>query len=146
MLPDFAAGGLLPPGIHEAGWHEIVSRFGRNSQRHKLLAGLRRVLKELQRAGCQAAYLDGSFVTSKEQPGDYDLCWSVVGVDPSKLDPVLLDFSAGRAAMKAKYLGDIFPEGVLEADSHRRFLDFFQVDKLTGDRKGIVRIDLRRFS
>lgn len=40
---------------------------------------------------------------------DYDAAWEMLGVDPYRLDPVLLDFSNSRAAMKAKYGGEFFP-------------------------------------
>lgn len=87
--------------------------------------------------------MDGSFVTAKEVPGDFDGCWSPEGVDPEVLDPVLLDFSNLRAAQKEKYGGELFVSDVL-ADfvSERTFLEFFQTDKETGRAKGIVVVDL----
>ncbi|MYC08219.1 MAG: helix-turn-helix domain-containing protein [Chloroflexi bacterium] len=62
-------------------------------------------LENLRDAGCQTAYIDGSFGTDKEHPNDYDACWEEAGVDPYLLDPVLLTFDLGRATQKAKYLG-----------------------------------------
>ena len=56
-------------------------------------------------AGCRTVYLNGSFVTSKTFPNDYDACWEEAGVDPAALDPVLLTFDPGRATQKAKYMG-----------------------------------------
>ena len=46
-----------------------------------------------------------------EQGGshDFDACWEEVGVAPELLDPVLLQFDAGRVAQKARYLGELFP-------------------------------------
>jgi len=84
-------------------------------------------------------------VTAKKVPGDYDVCWSLQGVDPTRLDPVLLNFDNHRQAMKAKYQGDLFPAEVPEGNSGKVFLDFFQTDKDTGAAKGVVLIDLRRF-
>ena len=37
--------------------------------------GLRAALVNLKGAGCQTAYINGSFVTRKELPNDYDACW-----------------------------------------------------------------------
>lgn len=145
MIPDFEPSGLLKPGVHTATWAEITERFGYNPQRELLLDALRRALEALRAAGCVAAYLDGSFVTAKAVPGDYDLCWSVQGVDPNRLDPVLLDFNDHRRAMKAKYQGDLFPAEMPEGNTGRLFLDFFQTDKEAGAAKGVVLIDLRRF-
>jgi len=144
MVPPFEPTGVLPPGVHSADWSEVVGRFGHNTHRQWLLQGLRRALDALKAAGCTAVYLDGSFVTSKAIPGDYDLCWSMVSVDPNLLDPVLVKFDDGRRAMKAKYLGDLFPAESPEAGSGKLFVDFFQIDKDTGTAKGIVLLDLRR--
>lgn len=146
MIPPFDSSGLLPAGVHHADWAEVAERFGTNEHRRWLLAGLLRALEVLRLAGCTLVYLDGSFVSAKELPGDYDLCWGTAGVDPASLDPVLLIFNDGRRAMKAKYLGDLFPAEVPEGLSGRRFVDFFQIDKDTGGPKGIVLIDLRRLS
>lgn len=146
MIPAFNDSGLLPPGIHSADWPEIVSRFGGNGHRRALLRGLRRALEALRAAGCTTAYLDGSFVTATDAPADYDMCWSIVGVDANSLDPVLLTFDQGRRAMKAKYMGDLFPAEVPEGASGRVFLEFFQIDKQTGNPKGILMIDLRGLS
>jgi hypothetical protein len=81
-------------------------------------------------------------VTRKQVPGDYDGCWDAVGVDPNRLDDVLLDMSSGRLRQKAKYGGELFVAGWTEAGSGRTFLEFFQTDKDTGAHKGIVALDL----
>ncbi|HEV3079165.1 MAG TPA: hypothetical protein VGY66_05275 [Gemmataceae bacterium] len=94
-------------------------------------------------AGCRRAYIDGSFVTRKQRPGDYDGCWETTGVDLRKLDPVLLTFDQGRAAQKAKYGGEFFPARFTEGGSGTTFLEFFQTDKETGAPKGIVILQLR---
>lgn len=56
--------------------------------------------------------LDGSFVIAKLQPGDYDAIGEADTVDINLLDPVLTDFSAGLAEMRAKFLGDLFPSSM----------------------------------
>ena len=52
-------------------------------------------------------YLDGSFVTSKQVPNDFDACWDEIGVNMSLIDPVLLKFDRVRAAQKAKFRGRV---------------------------------------
>lgn len=143
MIPDFNGDGLLPPGIHNCSWIEFGRRFGTNGHRVALLDGLRRAMISLRRSGCQRVFVDGSFVTSKVFPGDYDACWDAANVDFALLDPVLLDFSNGRVAMKAKFLGDWFPEHLIEGGSGLIFLDFFQRDKATTEPKGIVVLETR---
>ena len=99
-------------------------------------------MEALRVAGCRRAYVDGSFVTAKEVPGDFDGCWEAVGVDAGALDPVLLDFRHPRAAQKAKYRGEMFVANSAATPAGTRFLDFFQIDKDTGNAKGIVALDL----
>ena len=61
------------------------------------------------------------------------------------LDPVLLTFDEGRAAQKAKYMGELFPASIIANAGGLSFLDFFQTDKETGNAKGIIAIDLGGF-
>ena len=143
MVPSFDLNGNLSPGIHWAEWNEFEGRFGTNPHRRKLLKGLKAAITSLRKAGCRAIYIDGSFVTAKELPNDFDGCWSIEGVDADLLDPVLLDFSNGRAAQKAKYGGELFPAELIEGGSGKSWLDFFQQDR-TGKPKGIVGIRLRK--
>jgi hypothetical protein len=84
MIPEWTGEGLLPPGVHSASWSEVEDRFGWNSRRLSLLLGLRDCLQTLAIADCTAFWLDGSFVTNKELPGDYDGCWSPQGMDGSR--------------------------------------------------------------
>jgi hypothetical protein len=122
-----------------------VARFGFSARRQELLSGLHRALTALKAAGCTAVYLDGSFVTAKRHPGDYDACWDINGVDVEKLDAVFLDFAQGRAAQKRKYLGEFFPAQMPEGVSGKLFLDFFQLAKETGLSKGMIQFNLRDF-
>jgi hypothetical protein len=108
LIPDSSTG-YLPPGVHDASWCEVATRFSSNSHRTRLVGGLLAALQSLASAGCRSVLIDGSFVSRIDLPGDYDGAWDARGVDPNRLDPVLLDFSNGRAAMKSKYLGELFP-------------------------------------
>ena len=136
------ATGNLPPGIHDATWQELYLAFGSTPHRQRLLEGLLRALSALRRAGCGRAYVDGSFVTSKDVPGDFDGCWELEGVDPDALEPTLLDWNGKREAQKAKYGGELFIATAAADLAGTRFLDFFQRDKNTGEPKGIVALDL----
>lgn len=147
MLPPVNESGLLPPGIHIAEWSEIDSAFGSTPLRRRLLVGLRQALLSLRAAGCKRAYLDGSFVTAKTAPGDFDGCWETSGVQIDLVDPILLRFENRRLAQKVKYGGELFPaSGIADRSSMRTYLEFFQVDKETGAAKGIIAIDLERLT
>ena len=68
MIPEFDLGGNLPPGVHTSTWALFVTRFGITDHRRRLISGLKGALDSLKRAGCRRAFVDGSFVTGKEQP------------------------------------------------------------------------------
>lgn len=147
MVPSFNAEGNLPPGVHLVSWPEVCQAFGHSPRRQTLLKGLREAIRSLKSAHCQMLYLDGSFVTDKEaiygrEPEDFDGCWDPVGVLPTLLDPVLLDFSNKRVAQKAKFGGELFPSTFLAAPLGPAFLEFFQIDKTTGAAKGILCLNL----
>lgn len=142
MIPEFTAGGLLPQGVHPATLEEVRERFGGNERREQLLTGLVEALRLLRAAGCRRVYIDGSFVTAKERPNDIDFCWDIEGVEPDALDPVFFDFADGRAAQKARFGAEFFPAQVPEGITGRTFLEFFQVDRQTGEPKGIIELRL----
>lgn len=146
VLPDFDENGKLPRGVHEASWGEFVERFGNTEHRHRLLQGLKEALQALRAAGCKRVYIDGSFVTAKEVPNDWDGCWDTDGVDLAALDPILRQFANKRAAQKAKYLGEFFPAQMTNGGAGKVILEFFQTDKETGGAKGIVALELQRLS
>lgn len=133
---------MLPQGIHRGNWDEFSQRFGDTSHRRKLLKGLKTAARALKSAGCKRIFINGSFVTSKEYPNDFDALWDMDGVDPGKLDPVFLNFSERRAAQKQKYFGEFFPTQMVEGGTGRLFWDFFQIDKEAGKPKGIIEINL----
>lgn len=119
----------------------MVERFGITPWRRQLLEGLKGALDSLENAGCRRAYIDGSFVTRKADPGDFDGCWEAAGVDPDKLDPVLLEFENLREAQKTKFLGELFPAESGADPDGTTFLEFFQRDR-NGEAKGIIGVDL----
>lgn len=146
MIPSFdSASGNLPPGVHEASWEELVARFGYTSHRLALLVGLKAALDALRAAGCDRAYIDGSFVTAKLVPNDFDACWESDGVDFEHLmalAPALLEFAEARRSQKAAYGGELFPAEAVADVAGRSFLEYFQRDRQTSEPKGIVELNL----
>ena len=147
MIPDLVDIGspspwpVLPPGIHDAEFAEIAAKFATTPHRVWLNAGAVAAAIALKAAGCLTLYLNGSFTTGKPVPGDYDACWDPAHVDPNKLDPVLLDFANQRAAQKRKYRGELFIHSQI-AVGQITFLQYFQKDKFSARRKGIIKISL----
>jgi hypothetical protein len=128
---------VLPPGIHWTSLAAIEGQFATNDHRKALFDGFTSAYEVLRNAGCRRVYLDGSFTTDKPLPEDYDGCWDPLGVDVRRLDPVLLDFSNLRAAQKKKYRGEMFIAARPDSPNDT-FLEFFQTDKYTGEKKGIL--------
>ena len=142
MIPEYdPPHGYLPPGLHHTSWSEVAERFSVNSHRERLFGGLLLACRNLASAGCIEVLLNGSFVSSKLLPEDYDGAWEMEGVNVEQLDPVLLDFSNSRARMKIKYFGELFPAST-EAAPGVLYREFFKTDRL-GIEKGLVVLDLR---
>ena len=81
MIPDLipikgSPWPVLPPGQHAADLDEVEARYATNRRRRELYEGLVIGALQLRAAGCPMIYLDGSFVTGKPKPGDFDACWN----------------------------------------------------------------------
>lgn len=142
MIPEFESNGFLPKDVYEATWQEITDRYGLNAHRRRLLDGLKEALMSLKAAGCRTVYIDGSFVTSKELPLDFDACWDDEDVDLELLDPALLEFGDERSAQKERFFGELFPNRAPAAPNGMNFFEYFQIDKGTGEQKGIIKLNL----
>ena len=140
MIPEYAnirsVWPVLPPGIHNATLQEIEDRFATNHHRRNLFEGFKRGVAALVYAGCKTIFLDGSFVTGKTHPKDFDVCWDPTGVDDTKLDPVFLDFTQNRKRQKDKFSGEFFPSSAI-ANGQKTFIEFFQTDRYTGVTGGL---------
>ena len=111
-IPDFDENGNLPPGIHWTTYEEFEERFGTNFTRLRQIEGLKKAMKQLKNAGCRTIYINGSFVTTKPKPNDFDACWDTEDVNINYLlthAPALLNLS-DRNAQKAIYKGEILPK------------------------------------
>lgn len=139
----FDDNGDLPAGTHGISLAGLEERFAWNNGRRTLVSGLRRALSNLAAAGVRRVWIDGSFVTSKDEPNDVDGCWEYhEGIDETKLDEVFLDLAPPREAMKQKYGVDFLISGTpLLNGGGQSVEEFFQLDR-DGNRKGILLIEL----
>jgi hypothetical protein len=133
---------VLPAGIHQASLNDVAAAFATTAWRQELFNGLVDAAGRLLLARCATVYLDGSYVSGNPKPGDFDACWDPNGVDQTLLDPVFLQFANGREAQKRAFKGEFFPSSMICTDVGRTFVDFFQEDRFTGKRKGIISIPL----
>lgn len=137
-IPKLRIDGKLPIGIHVTTINEIKDCFGSaNKMRIKLMNGLIAALKNMKRAGVKKVWINGSFVTDKEEPRDIDGCWEYhKGVDLMILDPLFLD---DPKLIKLKYGLHFFVTGLFKKNDWP--LTFFQ-STLDLENKGILMIDL----
>ena len=144
-IPDFDENGNLPPGVYHVSLAEIERRFAWNDARRALFNGLRRALANLARAGIRRVWIDGSFVTAREEPGDVDGCWEYAPeLDFEALDPVLYDLTPPRRPMKRKYGVDFLIAGmpvIAMGPEDVLIQEFFQFDRRHRP-KGILVVDL----
>ena len=84
-------------------------------------------------------------VTGNLPPGVHESSWAELEAafgSTRWCQHLLLDFRDRRAEQKATFGGEMFVASWGADPEGTRFLDFFQIDKNTGDAKGIVAIDL----
>lgn len=146
MLPELveltdAPWKILPEGIHSATLEETRDRFAINDVRRTLFGGFIEAVRMLADARCAYAFLNGSYVTEKPYPNDNDDCWSPDGIDEHRLEPIFREPGL-RGHQKIWFLGEFFPSTTIVNETGQTFVDFFQSEKTTGKKKGIVKISL----
>lgn len=147
-IPNLGLQGELPPGIYVATMQEVEDVFGSSNGRRKLLMnGLKKASLLLKRGNVSEIFIDGSFITDKEEPNDIDGCWSSIGVQVENLDPRFWDFSdvedfeLKRMSLKLEFGIDFYIAEVIEGGSGRPFPEFFQTNR-EGRAKGILAVRL----
>lgn len=146
-MPNYQPNGNLAIGIHVMEWAEFKETFGYNETRNGILVGMAIALAALKKHGCLRVFMDGSFVTTKEEPGDFDGCWNPDGVNIAELIKELscfMDLRAPRNSQKTLFKGEIFPSTVPADNKGSTFLEFFQKDR-DETPKGIIQINLNSF-
>lgn len=150
MIPEFNSLGLLPEGIHTTTWQHFCTRYGTGPKRKALLENIKEVILILKQVECQYFYIDGSFVTNKRRPDDFDACWDPTGVNKKlfgEIAPELKNYPRPFSKLvdcKQKYKGDVYIATLTFNESPNiSCLQFFQVDKQTKEKKGIIKLDLQ---
>ena len=73
----------LPPGIHDCNFLELKYAFGNNDRRVELTNKLQSYLSKVKNVGLTGwLIINGSFVTSKENPNDIDVVLIIKGRYP----------------------------------------------------------------
>lgn len=141
-IPPFNEAGNLPPGVYHVLLEDIEKRFTWTEKRKKLFQGLVNAALNLASAGVLLLYIDGSFITNKEEPNDIDGCWVWhPRVDSNLLDDVFKDRKHPREKMKAKYGVDFLVHGYDLGNDGQPIEGWFQIDEDENE-KGILLLNL----
>ena len=146
MPIEYQPNGNLKIGIHLVTWDELVKEYGFNQRRLDLLNGLSNLIEDLKTCGCTILYIDGSFVTKKRNPGDYDACWREYDENHCLIKPgisfrILLEGT--KEEQRLKYGGDIRAAFTFADYNDNSYLEFFQRDKGDKSKKGILQLNIK---
>ncbi|MDR1729849.1 MAG: hypothetical protein LBR52_04225 [Prevotellaceae bacterium] len=137
---NFNADGVLDSGIHKMTWEEFYDFFSFSPRRKELLEGLQKVVVILREIGATHIYVDGSFVTSKEEPGDWDACFDCLSAKAANSLFCKYPFT-DRNAQKELYKGELFFSKHEADEFGHTFLEYFQQRKENhATKKGIVEL------
>lgn len=148
MALKYLPNGRLVVGTHLISWAEFVEEFGYTSHRKQLIEGLKMALNILKKYGCERVYIDGSFVTKKLVPGDWDGCYVCIGMNESKMrkeEPVFHNMAPPRQKQKDRFKGEMMPSDLIVGPNDQTILDYFKFDNRENIEKGIIELSLRNF-
>ena len=150
-IPDLTEHGLLPVGVHDATLDEVVARFGSGTPRRaELGANLRRFAALLEDIGLFTdLFVDGSFTTDAEPPGDVDVVMQLPGAKMTELAQHPRSTELERRAVKLRFEVDALLEA---SESGATFMvglfmtlkakDVIARKVSASQRRGIMRIKL----
>ncbi len=144
-IPDLDGEGILPVGLHECTLDEIDERFGafqKSDKRIELVKQLRRYCAALKKVEIASfIVVDGSFVTSKEEPSDIDILLVLRAETDLSRDFAPFEYNAiSKRRVKQTYPFDLLvaPEG---SPAYERHLEFFsRVKGRLGAQKGLLKV------
>jgi hypothetical protein len=145
-IPKFLTDGWLPAGHHSASWDEIESVFAGQpgSRRRFVYDQLVDWVRRVQGCGLSGLLiLNGSFISTNPVPGDVDLIF----VYDSQSEELLKSRPELRKLLdymncKNDGPGDVFcfPENTVRNFPKLCRLDGFDLDKQTGEPKGVIEL------
>ena len=139
MIPEFNKYGNLPAGIYKSSITCIENKFGISSEKRILLFNNYQIFLELLspfKKKIKRIILDGSFVTSKESPGDIDCI--VIIENKFRFAPEIVKKLCDS---KKLYNIHLFMFEEKNIESYRKILNFFSKDRDLKP-KGIVEVIL----
>ena len=150
MIPEFLENGYLPEGIYDASIEEVAERFVFSGKRRQLLNGLMELIAVCISSKINIIYLDGSFISKKLRPVDYDACYDTD--HPDRLS-ILKDVNSTALESDSEIQKQSFGGEIHYANANMAhikgsptILEWFQTCKEDETlKKGIIRIILKRY-
>jgi len=141
-IPEFRDDGYLPEGSHLATEAEITFRFGTStSRRRRLVLRVRRWIELARNVRARRLLIDGSFVTSRQEPNDVD---AVILLPPDFEKQI--ESNAQAAIELEQMLLTHRPEEIYAAEDEidwQEWVEFFgRTREADGRRKGLVEVEL----
>ena len=142
MIPEFRVDGYLPEGIYLTTEAQVTFRFGAlNRRRRRLILRVRRWVALARQVGAIRLLIDGSFVTSKDEPNDID----AVILLPSDFEHQIEEGIEAALELEEMLLTRR-PEEIFAAEDEADWEDWIEFFSRTreadGRRKGLVEIEL----
>lgn len=139
--------GLLPEGIHTFTLEQVEEMFGRfksTDRRQRLFKKLKEYCSDLRKAEiADHVIVDGSFVTSKEEPADIDLVVALrSNVEPDDSWSPYKANLINRKQVQTRYGFDVFVAAV-DSLEYSKYVEFFyRTREFPTQLKGLVRLAL----
>jgi len=149
-FPTLNAHGLLDPGIYDLSLLQIESIFGKFQRTDRRLNLFRKLTALVEEVGgydfASHLIVDGSFITSKDEPSDIDIIF-VVKEGTLPLDTMInpYEYNALSARrLKKKYDFDVLVVNE-NSETYNHYVQYFsRVKEGPNDiRKGLVRLELK---
>jgi hypothetical protein len=147
-IPAFRDDGWLPEGHHPASWEEIKEVFGGEvgGLRHETMRRLFFWRDAARAKGLSGrVVLNGSFISAKENPSDFDLLF----IFDAASESLIRQDAEARLLVdplhcKTVFGGDIFAYAVSMVVAYPQFFptDSFDHIKFTDVKKGVLEVDL----
>jgi hypothetical protein len=147
-IPNLEGSGLLPAGEHVCDLDEVEGMFAHNARRADLFRQLRpfRVMLEAQGLGQLPLYVDGSFSTSKDHPGDIDVVLDLTDATDEQEGSAFRLFALSHSQIKEEFSVDFYLFHPIAEKDLRAFFQYVRIEVLNArglppeTRKGILRV------
>ncbi len=152
MIPELDDG-VLPEGVHSCTIEEaeqVFGRFTRSDCRPRLTQTLRRYIEDARKARIAVAVVvDGSYITTKSEPGDIDLLLALRPDLDLNVEMLPVEYNVQSKRMVRRLYGFDVLTAIDGSNAYAKYIGFFSRVRLddpeqrtSRSRKGLLRIDL----